>query len=271
MTKGVTYEQYTWPEIRDLPKNDRVAVIPVGAIEQHGQHLPINTDNVLVENVCSEATRRAPSDIVLLPLVPYGACEMTGDYPGTISISPDTLINYIYDVVKSLARHGFTKVLIVNGHGGNRVVLDMVVRKANAELGIACGAVTYWNLITKEIQELRESQPGGVFHACEMETSMYLHLDSSKVQMEKASKDMGCPVTEFFGLDFAKTNVTSYSPMFSAFSQTGVVGDPTVASSEKGKMWLDSAAERLVTLVKEFRKMTFEERTKNQQTKKGKT
>jgi creatinine amidohydrolase len=256
LPKESLYDQYTWPEIRDLPKEDRVAVIPVGAVEEHGHHLPINTDNFILESICSEATRRAPSDIVLLPLLPYGACETTSDYPGTISISPDILINYVYDIVKSLARHGFTKILIVNGHGGNRTALDLVARRANVELGIACGAVTYWNLITKEIQELRDSEPGGVCHACEMETSFYLHLDNSKVQAEKAVKDIGYPVTKFFGLDFAKPGVTSYVPIFSTFSKTGVVGDPTVATAEKGKKWLDSAAERLVELVKEFKKVT---------------
>ena len=91
LPKGSVYDQYTWPEIRDLQKVDRVAVIPVSAVEQHGLHLPLDTDEVLVWSVCTEATKRAPEDIVLLPLVPYGICEMTGGYPGTISISPETL------------------------------------------------------------------------------------------------------------------------------------------------------------------------------------
>lgn len=250
------YDQYTWPEIRDLPKRDLVAVIAVGAIEQHGHHLQLDTDNVLVWNVCTEAAKRAPNDIVLLPLVPYGSCEMTADYPGTISIETNTLASYLYDIVKSLAKHGFSKVLIVNGHGGNRFVVETVVRKVNAELGIICAAMSYWNLITKEVQELRDSEPGGIFHACEMETSLYLHLDRSKVRMEKAVKDIGYPITEFFGLDFAKPGVASYTPMFSTFSKTGVVGDPTVADAEKGQRWLDSAATRLVEFVREFKTIT---------------
>jgi creatinine amidohydrolase len=249
------YDQYTWPEIHDLPKHDLVAVIPVGAIEQHGHHLQLDTDNVLVWNVCTEATKRAPNDIVLLPLVPYGSCEMTADYPGTISIETNTLVNYLYDIVKSLSKQGFSKVLIVNGHGGNRFVVEMVARRANAELGITCAGMSYWNLVAKEVRELRDSEPGGVFHACEMETSLYLHLDSSKVQMEKAVKDIGYPITEFFGLDFAKPGVASYTPMFSTFSKTGVVGDPTVATKEKGEKWLDAAAQRLAELVRDFKKV----------------
>ena len=249
------YDQHTWPEVRDLPKGDLVAVIPVGAIEQHGHHLHLDTDNVLVWNVCIEAAKRAPDDIVLLPLVPYGSCEMTADYPGTVSIETNTLVNYLYDIVKSLAKHGFSKVLIVNGHGGNRFVVEMVARRANAELGITCAAMSYWNLVAKEVRELRDSEPGGIFHACEMETSLYLHLDSSKVQMKKAVKDMDYPITEFFGLDFAKPVVASYTPMFSTFSKTGVVGDPTVATKEKGQKWLDSVATRLVEFVREFKAM----------------
>lgn len=249
------YDQHTWPEVRDLPNGDLVAVIPVGAIEQHGHHLHLDTDNVLVWNVCTEATKRAPNDIVLLPLVPYGSFEMTADYPGTVSIETDTLVNYLYDIVKSLAKHGFSKVLIVNGHGGNRFVVEMVARRANAGLGITCAGLSYWNLVAKEVRELRDSEPGGIFHACEMETSLYLHLDSSKVQMKKAVKDMDYPITECFGLDFAKPVVASYTPMFSTFSKTGVVGDPTVATKEKGQKWLDSVATRLVEFVREFKAM----------------
>jgi creatinine amidohydrolase len=97
------------------------------------------------------------------------------DYPGTISIEADTLANYLYDILKNLVRHGFTKLLIINGHRGNRFVVEMVTRKANSELGMRCAAVAYWSLIAKEIQEFRDSELGGIFHACEMETSLYLH------------------------------------------------------------------------------------------------
>jgi creatinine amidohydrolase len=238
-----------------LPKGDLVAVIPVAAVEQHGPHLPLDTDEVLVMSVCSEATRRAPRDILLLPLVPYGACEMTYDYPGTISISPNTLLSYVYDIVKSLARHGFDKVLIVNGHGGNKLVLGMVARKAGTELGISCASIDYWNLILKEIQELRDSEIGGISHACEMETSLYLHLDISSVRTEKAEKDIGYPVTEFFGMDFSNGGVVTYPIPWTKFSRTGILGDPTVATAEKGQKWLDSAAQRLVELVRDFKKV----------------
>lgn len=211
---------------------------------------------MLVWSVCSEATRRAPDDILLMPLVPYGACEMTDDYPGTISISSDTLLNYVYDIVKSLARHGFVKVLIVNGHGGNKLVLDMVARRANSDLGICCACVNYWNLISKKIQELRTSELGGISHACEMETSLYLHLNRSHVQMEKAVKDTGYPLTEFFGMDFSKPGVAAYPLPWNRFSKTGVNGDPTVATSEKGEKWFDSAAGRVVQLVKQLKAVT---------------
>jgi creatinine amidohydrolase len=255
MTEGSAYDKYTWLEIKNLSKRDRIAIIPIGAIEEHGHHLPLDTDNVLVWEVCSEAVRLAPNDMLLLPLIPYGSCPMTIDYPGTISIEGETLANYLYDVLKSLARHGFLKVLIVNGHGGNRFIVEMIARKANSELGIACAAVAYWNLISKEIQERRESEIGGIFHACEMETSFYLHINSSQVQMEKAEKDMNHPVTQFFGLDFMKPGGTYFTPMFSKFSKTGAVGDPTLATSEKGKKWLTEVAQRLVELVREFKKM----------------
>ncbi len=256
LPRGSVYDQYTWPEIRDLQKVDRVAVIPVAAVEQHGPHLPMNTDEVLVWSVCSEATKRAPDDIMLLPLVPYGTCEMTSCYPGTISISPATFHNYVFDIVKSLAKNGFEKILIINGHGGNKLILDRVARRATSELGIFCASATYWFLISKEIQELRSSEPGGICHACELETSIYLYLDKSSVQMEKAVKDTGYPHTEFFGLDPCKRGVVSFDLPWDKFSKTGVNGDPTVATSEKGAKWLDAAAEKVVQLVREVKSVT---------------
>jgi creatinine amidohydrolase len=131
----------------------------------------------------------------------------------------------------------------------------MASRKATAELGIACAAVNTSGLIGKKLQELRVSEPGGMAHACEMETSYYLYLDSSSVQMEKAVKDIGYPPSEFFGLDFVKAGVASYTPVWDTFSKTGTLGDPTVATAEKGEKWLDSAAERLVKLIREFKSL----------------
>ena len=230
-----------------------MALIPLGSVEEHGHHLPLDTDNLIAWSVCSMATRRAPTDMILLPIVPYGACETNKEYPGTISITPETLVNYLYDIVKSLARHGFNKALIVNGHGGNTAATMMASRRATVELGIACAAVNTSGLIGEKLRELRASEPGGMCHACEMETSYYLHLDSSDVQMEKAVKDIGFPPTEFFGLDFAQRGTASYTPEWSTFSRTGALGDPTVATAEKGEKWLDAAAERLVRLVREFK------------------
>ena len=257
LPKGTRYDKYTWPEMRDLPKDDRVAVIPLGSVEEHGLHLPLDTDDLIASSVCAEAARRAPADIILLPLVAYGACEMNRDYPGTISITPETLVNYLYDIVRSVARHGFSKVLIVNGHGGNRAASIMASRRATAELGIACAVVNTSGLIGKRLQELRDSEPGGMAHACEMETSYYLHLDGSNVQMDKAVKDIGFPPAEFFSLDSAKAGIASYTPVWATFSQTGTLGDPTVATKEKGERWLDSAAEGLVRLIKEFKSVVL--------------
>lgn len=253
LPKGTAYEKYTWPEMRDLPKEDRVAIIPLGSVEEHGHHLPLDTDDLIPSSVCAEAARRAPGEIIVLPVVAYGTCEMNAEYSGTISITPETLVNYLFDIVKSLARHGFTKVLIVNGHGGNRASAIMTSRRATSQLGIACATVNTSGLIGKRLSELRVSEPGGMAHACEMETSYYLHLDKSSVQMDKAVKDIGYPPSEFFGLDFSKGGVASFTPVWATFSKTGTLGDPTVATAEKGEKWLDAAADRLVRLVREFK------------------
>lgn len=191
MVKRPNYDRNTWPETNELSQENRVVVLPVGAVEQHGKHLPLDTDNVLVWSVCDAALKRAPDEILLLPVVPYGFCDTMMDFPGTISIAPAHLIEYVLDIVKSVGRHVFRRAVIVNGHGSNRAILEVVARRAVVEADVMCAVLSYWDLVRKEIAELRESDPGGIAHACELETSMYLHLDPEAVEMENVVVDIG--------------------------------------------------------------------------------
>ncbi|MCL5962585.1 MAG: creatininase family protein [Chloroflexi bacterium] len=260
MAKGAYYDRNTWPEAGELAQENRIVVLPVGAVEQHGMHLPLNTDNVLVWSVCETALKIAPGEILLLPVVPYGFCETMMDFPGTITIEPSHLTEYVLDIVKSVGHHGFRKAVIVNGHGSNRAILEVVARRAVIEGDVMCAVLSYWDLIRAEMAELRESEPGGIAHACEMETSMYLHLDQDAVQMDKAVKDIGYPPTEFFSIDFAKGGAAGFSPYWSTFSKTGTLGDPTQASSDKGEKFLVAAATGLLELIREFRRRPIDPR-----------
>ncbi len=256
------YEEFTWPEIREAVAQQRVAVLPVGTIEQHGPHLPLVTDVLTAAEMSRLAVESIPSEAVLLPAVPYSFNEHHMDFPGTIAIKGQTIVDYVTDIGISLARHGFTKVLLVNGHGSNVPFLDIAARNITNQSQAICAMVPWWNLIPRELlKELRESEyPGGMAHGCELETSVLLHLRPDLVQMEHARKDISFQPTEFFYWDLQAPSPVFFQEWFSRYSRTGTVGDPTLASTEKGRRFVEAVVARLIALIREFRARAIEPR-----------
>src|SRR5687768_10908091 len=194
------YEEFTWPEIREAVAQNRVAVLPVGTIEQHGPHLPLSTDVVTATEISRKAVERIPAEAVLLPSVYYAFNEHHLDFPGTIAVEGETFLNYVSDIGDSLAHHGFRRILLVNGHGSNVPFLDIAARKITNRTQAICAMVPWWNLVPRDLlKELRESEfPGGMAHGCELETSVLLYLRGDLVQMEKAERDLPEQRSEFF-------------------------------------------------------------------------
>src|ERR671912_882298 len=133
MTSKYRYEEFTWPELREAVKQQRVAVLPVGTIEQHGPHLPLVTDVLTATEMSRRAVERLAGEAVLMPSVYYAFNEHHLDFPGTISVRGETFIQYVTDIGRSLAHHGFRKVLLVNGHGSNVPYLDIAARNISNE------------------------------------------------------------------------------------------------------------------------------------------
>jgi creatinine amidohydrolase len=252
------YEELTWPEMREAIARQPVVLLPFGTVEDHGPHLPINTDNVIVEAICLEAARRAPEDMLAMPVVAYGLDEHHMDFPGTVSVDMHTLIAYVADVAISVARHGLTHVLIVNGHGSNAPIADLAARRVVLETGIICGAMSPNAAIDPTLaepvfSEMRQSAPGGVAHAGEYETAMMLHLRPDLVQMDKAVRETGQLKLEHFNWDHPEPSVLAWQDWWSRMSASGVCGDPTVATAEFGRALFETTVENLVRFVREFR------------------
>lgn len=252
------YEELTWPEIREAIARQPVVLLPFGTVEDHGPHLPINTDNVIVEAICLEAARRAPEDILAMPVVAYGLDEHHMDFPGTVSVDMHTLIAYVADVAISVAQHGFTHVLIVNGHGSNAPIADLAARRVVVETGIICGAMSPNAAIDPTLaepvfSEMRQSAPGGVAHAGEYETAMMLHLRPDLVQMDQAVREPGQIKLEHFNWDHPEPSILAWQDWWSRMSESGICGDPTVATAEFGRALFETTVENLSRFVREFR------------------
>ena len=169
------YERLTWPEVRRAAEEDRVAVIPVGTLEDHGPHLPIDTDVRLITEICRRAAEDASDEIVLLPTIPHGYSPHHMDFPGPITIGWDTFTRYCKDVGTSLARHGFRRMLFLNGHGSNQNLVEMAARLVMIDHPEVLAAAAFYLLSkkgVKAVEEIRESDLGGMAHADELETSI---------------------------------------------------------------------------------------------------
>jgi creatinine amidohydrolase len=254
------YDSLTWPEINEAALAKKTILLPIGSTEQHGHHLPLDVDNFLARSVCLEAGRRAPRELLVMPTIPYGYNEHAQDFPGTIHVTYAHFIEYCLDVVKSVAYAGFDRIVLVDGHGSNEHLCEFIARRATLETDALVASTMWTNLAIEAFEAVRTSGHGGAAHACELETSAYLHLDPDRVQRDKASDHYGGAAGKE-GSRFLHVDLTrGWGPVklvqwTSSATPTGVSGAPTLATAEKGKAIVDGAARNLVGFVREFRAM----------------
>jgi creatinine amidohydrolase len=249
------YNRLTWPELNDAILEQPVVILPTGSTEQHGHHLPLDVDLFLAESVCLEVGKRAADRVLVLPPIPYGLNMHHLDFPGTIHIEPETFIAYCLNVTKSVAYHGFEKILIVNGHGSNAPLIDLIARKTILATNALCAAVTYIPLALDAFSTVQDTPV--VAHADEFETSLYLHFASERVQMDKAGADQDV-VGSYFSSD--STTVVRFNDFWSRWTELGVHGDATTATAEKGRVILEGAVEKLIGIVDELKAWPIAER-----------
>ncbi len=253
------YEDLTWPEMNQAIEAGLIPVLPVGTMEQHGPHLPVKMDRWTATEVAKEASRRHPDRLLFMPPVSYGYTTHVMDFPGSVTIHHETFIRYVVDILKSLAYHGFSKIIVVNGHGSNMPPLDLACRRANIETEANVALTSWWNLTAADpefMKTWRESHfPGGCAHSGEAETSLALHLDTELIQMDKAKREdikFHEHDSKFQWVDMwaaGPVNVVSWT---SEYTESGVCGEAQLATPEKGKMLFDEAVKNLIAWADEW-------------------
>jgi creatinine amidohydrolase len=197
-------------------------------------------------------------DIVLAPPVHYGFNEHNMDFPGTVSIDPQNFMNYVFDIARSFATMGFQYMLIANGHGSNHILLEVVARLATVPTSLKCASFSYWQLAPEAVDRLRESEfPGGMSHACEFETSVYMHLDPEHVQHDHIQREVWHSGSDLIWTDLLASSPVRFVDWWSARSKTGTNGDATVATPEKGREFVETAAGNILQLARDFRQAEF--------------
>lgn len=226
-----------------------IVLLPVGSVEQHGPHLPLDTDSYdaywLAQEVAKKVTGKKP---LVLPQINYGVSYHHMKYPGTISLSPSTLSDIVYEVCLSLIEHGVKKVLIVNGHGGNRPALQSAAQRLAHETGtLIC--IDSGEIVASKIKKIVRSRND--VHSGEYETSTSLANREALVRKDRIRKGEMRFASRFFEFD-AKDRVVHQYRM-DQISSTGVLGNPTRASKEKGELLWKGHIKNLVSLVEELK------------------
>jgi len=238
--KKVFIDEMTREEFRSMMQSVKVAVIPTGSTEQHGPHLPLNTDTASIVYIVRKAAEALYPMVIVAPPVSVGFSPHHLCYPGSLTLRYETFMNILFDLCESLKHHGVGKVAIVNGHKGNESPGYLAARKIRDELNLKVAFVSYWNLIPEEIvKKLMEtgSFPG---HAGEFETSLVLAMRPELISnvIPKAAKSpwvlrgLICNMDEITG--------------------EGYTDDPSLASAEKGKKMMEAAINSLISLLKDF-------------------
>lgn len=252
MERKILWAEMRRPEIEEARDAKAVVVVPIGSIEQHGLHLPLDTDTQTVTEIALRAARSLDEPWVLVaPTLAYGLSPHHMDFAGTITLRFDTMVNVVCDVCRSIHHHGFRKILLLNGHGGNTALLNgAAVRLVEEKIYVA--SMTYWAPITAELREAGKSPIGGMSHAGEMETSLQLYLRPHLVDMANAVAEPIVPLTSFFLRDFRAPGTVTYPLDLKIDSRNGVRGDPTYAEAETGERILAAAVAKVAQFLREF-------------------
>lgn len=240
----------TWTQAQDAIARDALVIIPTGATEAHGAHMPLDADTHQVEHVALRVADRL--EAVVAPPLAYGVSKTFEAFAGTISLSVPVYQKMLYEVAAALIKQGFRRLLILNGNRPNGTANDAVARHLIDEYDrdhpVTITAVSYWEPAASRIHDLRKSAVGGMGHGCEFETSFQLavrpelvHLDAiAGVRTPLVSWDLVAPGEP------ARTYTVRPSP---ATNHTSIFGDPHVASAESGEAFVDAVVEELTRMM----------------------
>lgn len=232
------FAELTAPAIRRLSRSRTLILAPIAACEQHSRHLPVFTDSILCHAVAERVEQSNVAHILMLPTLWLGASEHHLPFGGTLTATLPTYETTLVELLSPLLRDGFLRVLILNGHGGNNDPLRVALRRLDVMFpkAILTGAA-YWDLASKEIEELCQGPLKRMGHACEIETSMMMHLRPDLVHHDEIADDPTTSEDAFHGLTWARD--------FERATDHGAMGHPESATAETGAKLLDAIATKV--------------------------
>lgn len=254
------WDRLTRDEIKALDKDTSVVVVPLGSTEQHGAHLPVGTDSMILDAVVQKVIKDETVDgnVLFTPTMYIGKSNEHMHFAGTLTYKATTYYPVIYDYVSSIAAHGFKKVILFNSHGGNTDMCNLISRDLRIDLQIEVYVIDWWftNFWEEGLKDIKESGTYGVFHACELETSLMLAIAPELVDMSKAVDED--PKESLRDNDV----VTVFGPVNAGWktedvTKSGVIGAPTFATADKGNKLMDFASKKVSNIITHILNMCY--------------
>src|SRR4051794_27684704 len=221
-------------ELRLQAARDAIVILPVASIEQHGPHLPVEVDSMLGEAVAARTAEKVLAKgqpVLVLPVLWTGLSEHHMSFGGTITLDYPAFAAVVEGVVRSVLRHGFRRIVLLNAHGGNENALRTITDELTPKLGVPIVQFTYWYAAALEIAEILQTQ-SALLHACEAETSMMLAVRPDLVAMDRAGLAKANSTPDV--ADVVGGGVYTWRTI-GARSSSGVIGNPEAATAEKGE------------------------------------
>ncbi len=246
--------EFNWTDVKDL--TDRVVVLPLGSLEQHGHHLPLLTDSMIGTEIARRAEAELRDEALFLPLLWVGASDHHKAFPGTVSISNSVYVEVLVDMIESLIAGGFRRIFLLNSHGGNitpgrMAIYDVQLNHRDLpELYLAFSS--WWTIAAQQVAALTNVKQEMVTHACEQESSMILRLRPELVRMEAAHGATIPFESAFYCPDFSRPSRVDVPRAFDQLSATGAFGHPEIAETEKGEALFAAAVTEVTAFVREF-------------------
>jgi len=247
--KAYILAEMSWPEVKEALPNVKLAIIATGSFEQHGPNLALQADTAEAYGFSKLLGARLYPKAVVAPPVNMGISYHHMNFPGTITLRHETFEAILYDMVKSLKKHGINNFFLCNGHGGNQNILAVIAVKLREELGANVVTAGYYAFAPEVVSEGVKTERWG--HACEMEVSLAMYLCPEIVKREKLEKGALKPLA-FTSLSPDLTRNLSRLSYFDELTANGALGDATYASREFGQAMVEKALERLTAFLEEF-------------------
>ncbi|MHB0999722.1 MAG: creatininase family protein [Armatimonadota bacterium] len=251
------FRDQSWPQIQEHIDKQSLLILPVGTTEEHGPHMPVDTDARIAEayGTALAETLSPEIPVLLMDTIRYGySMKIMKQWPGTIVLRSRVFMDMIFDICKSMLDMGFKKLVLLDCHGHHAGPLNTVSRELCDATDNAIAIISPAVLSRDEFNAVRKSAQGGGIHADEWETSILLHVSPEVVDMSKATDvDFMRYHSDFVaGDNFTGKQRVVWSTWYLQKSKTGVYGDPTVATAETGKVILDAAVSSGARFLKEY-------------------